>query len=84
MRIGCGTVVATTLRWNAGVICGAMKKFIDEVIAIDYDITTKMTAHTTAGLRYGYRDSGITPVGTYSSPGRYFGIQVTAGAVQLL
>jgi len=69
MRIGCGTVGATTFtleRWG--------EQILDEVITIDYDITSKMTAHTTAGLRYGYKDSGITPVGTYSSPGRYFGI----------
>ncbi len=69
MRIGCGTVGATTFtleRWG--------EQIVDEVITIDYDITSKMTAHTTAGLRYGYKDSGITPVGTYSSPGRYFGI----------
>ena len=73
MRIGCGTVVATTFTLERWRDLWGDEKFIDEVIAIDYDITTKMTAHTTAGLRYGYRDSGITPVGTYSSPGRYFG-----------
>ena len=69
MRIGCGTVGATTFtleRWG--------EKIVDEVITVDYDITSKMSAHTTAGVRYGYPDSGITPVGTYSSQGRYFGI----------
>lgn len=69
MRIGCGTVGATTFtleRWG--------EKIVDEVITVDYDITSKMSAHTTAGVRYGYPDSGITPVGNYSSQGRYFGI----------
>ncbi len=69
MRIGCGTVGATTFTremWG--------EKVVDEVITIDYDITSKMSAHTTAGVRYGYPDSGITPVGRYSSQGRYFGI----------
>ncbi len=69
MRIGCGTVGATTFTremWG--------EKIVDEVITIDYDITSKMSAHTTAGVRYGYPDSGITPVGRYSSQGRYFGI----------
>ena len=69
MRIGCGTVGATTFtleRWG--------EQIVDEVITVDYDITSKMSAHTTAGGRYGYKDSGITPVGTYSSEGRYFGI----------
>lgn len=72
MRIGCGTVGATTFTremWG--------EKFVDEVITIDYDITSKMSAHTTAGVRYGYPDSGITPVGRYSSQGRYFGIPGT-------
>lgn len=71
MRIGCGTVGASTFtleKW------GKPGEIIDEVITIDYDVTSKMSAHTTSGLRYGYKDSGITPVGTYSSPGRYFGI----------
>lgn len=71
MRIGCGTVIASTFtleRW------GTPGSIVDEVIAIDYDITSKMSAHTTSGLRYSYKDSGITPVGNYSSPGRYFGI----------
>lgn len=68
MRIGCGTVIASTFtleRWD---------KVVDEVITIDYDVTSKMSTHTTSGKRYGYKDSGITPVGTYSSEGRYFGI----------
>lgn len=68
MRIGCGTVVASSFtleRWE---------KVVDEVIGIDYDVTSKMSTHTTSGQRYGYKDSGITPVGAYSSPGRYFGI----------
>ena len=66
MRIGCGSMVSSAyaLHW---------KPVVDECITIDYDITAKMTTHTTSGLRYGYRDSGITPVGTYSSPGRWFG-----------
>lgn len=70
MRIGCGTVGASSFtleKWNS-------KEFIDEVITIDYDVTSLMSAHTTSGLRYGFKPTGITPVGTYSSPGRYFGI----------
>ncbi len=66
MRVGCGSMVSSAfaLHWM---------KVVDEVITIDYDITAKMSTHTTSGLRYGLRDSGITPVGRYSSPGRYFG-----------
>lgn len=66
MRIGCGSMVSSaySLHWM---------KVVDECITIDYDITAKMSTHTTSGLRYGLRDSGITPAGTYSSPGRWFG-----------
>lgn len=67
MRIGCGSMVSSAyaLLWM---------EVVDECITIDYDITAKMSTHTTSGLRYGMRDSGITPVGTYSSPGRWFGV----------
>ena len=66
MRIGCGSMVSSaySLHWM---------KVVDECITIDYDITAKMSTHTTSGLRYGLRDSGITPAGIYSSPGRWFG-----------
>lgn len=66
MRIGCGSMVSSAYapHWM---------KVVDECITIDYDITAKMSTHTTSGLRYGLRDSGITPAGTYSSPGRWFG-----------
>ncbi len=66
MRIGCGSMVSSgfALHWM---------KVVDECITIDYDITAKMSTHTTSGLRYGLPDSGITPAGTYSSPGRWFG-----------
>lgn len=66
MRIGCGSMVSSAYapHWI---------RVVDECITIDYDITAKMSTHTTSGLRYGFRDSGITPAGTYSSPGRWFG-----------
>ena len=66
MRIGCGSMVSSAfaLHWM---------KVVDECITIDYDITAKMSTHTTSGLRYGLPDSGITPAGAYSSPGRWFG-----------
>ncbi len=66
MRVGCGSMVSSAyaLHWMP---------VVDECITIDYDITAKMSTHTTSGLRYGLPDSGITPAGTYSSPGRWFG-----------
>ena len=68
MRLGCGSAVASGWCCQQWMAAG-----LDEAIAIDYDITAKMSTHTTGGLRFGLKDSGITPVGTYSSPGRYFG-----------
>ncbi len=66
MRIGCGSMVSCAFATH-------WMKVVDECITIDYDITAKMSTHTTSGLRYGLPDSGITPAGTYSSPGRWFG-----------
>lgn len=68
MRLGCGSAVASGWCAQQWIAAG-----VDECIAIDYDITAKMSTHTTGGLRYNMKDSGITPVGAYSSPGRYFG-----------
>ena len=66
MRIGCGSYIVN-------FFCLDWMKVADEVIAVDYDITAKMSTHMNSGLRYGMKDSGITPRGRYSSPGRYFG-----------
>ncbi|MDL2226123.1 4Fe-4S binding protein [Deltaproteobacteria bacterium OttesenSCG-928-M10] len=66
MRVGCGSMIVEgfTKKWL---------DIIDEVIAVDYDVTACLSTHTVAGVRYGLKPSGIRPVGTYSSPGRYFG-----------
>ena len=46
---------------------------VDEVIACDFDVTAALSTHTTCGVRYGMKPSGVIPRGVYSSPGRYFG-----------
>ena len=66
MRIGCGSFIVN-------FFCKQWMPVVDEVIAVDYDITARLSTHMNSGRRYGMRDSGITPVGKYSSPGRYFG-----------
>ena len=71
MRVGCGSMIVEGFAKQWMDIC------VDEVIACDFDIMAALSTHTTCGVRYGMRPSGIIPVGTYSSPGRYFG---TAGS----
>lgn len=67
MRAGCGTMIVESFarQW--------MDIGVDEVIACDFDIMAVLSTHTVSGVRYGMKPSGITPVGDYSSPGRYFG-----------
>lgn len=67
MRVGCGSMIVEGFakRW--------MDIGVDEVIACDFDVTAALSTHTTCGVRYGMRPSGVIPRGSYSSPGRYFG-----------
>ena len=67
MRVGCGSMIVEGFAKNW------MDIHVDEVIACDFDIMAVLSTHTTAGLRYGMKPSGIIPVGDYSSPGRFFG-----------
>lgn len=75
MRIGCGSFIVN-------FFCKQWMPVVDEIIAVDYDITARLSTHMNSGRRYGMRDSGITPVGKYSSPGRYFGTPEPLGRVQ--
>ena len=67
MRVGCGSMIVE------GFARQWMDIGIDEVIACDFDVTAALSTHTTCGVRYGMKPSGITPKGSYSSPGRWFG-----------
>lgn len=67
MRVGCGSMIVE------GFARQWMDIHVDEVIACDFDVTAALSTHTTCGVRYGMRPSGIIPAGIYSSPGRYFG-----------
>ncbi len=66
MRVGCGSMIVESFakKWIG---------LVDEVIAVDYDVTACLSTHTVAGVRYGMKPSGLRPAGVYSSPGRYFG-----------
>lgn len=55
---------------------------IDEVIACDFDVTAALSTHTTCGVRYGMKPSGITPKGSYSSPAAGSARPVSAGAAR--
>ncbi|HYE81426.1 MAG TPA: 4Fe-4S binding protein [Clostridia bacterium] len=63
MRVGCG-----------GACCGlfamSLGRLVDEAIILDHHVTGLFTAHP-AGAEL-LPPSGITPVGRYATPGRYF------------
>ncbi len=67
MRVGCGSMIVE------GFARQWMDIHVDEVIACDFDVTAALSTHTTCGVRYGMKPSGVIPRGVYSSPGRYFG-----------
>jgi 6-hydroxynicotinate reductase len=68
MRVGCGSA---TLAMFAPYLAAVA----DEAIVLDPDITGLLTEHL-AGRALGLAPSGIVPIGTKSTIGRYFG---TAG-----
>ncbi len=63
MRVGCG-----------GACCGLFAKslapLVDEAIIIDHHITGLFTKHPAGAELKAY--SGVTPVGRFATPGRYF------------
>ena len=64
-KVGCGAAIL-------GMLGPRLKDIADEVIILDSDITG-LLSQSHVGKLLGYRESGITPVGTYASPGRFFG-----------
>lgn len=65
MRVGCGSAIVESYAVD-------WLKVADEVIAVDYDITAFLSQHPGC-VRQGSRPTGVTPAGSYSSPGRRFG-----------
>ena len=57
---------------GAGGIAPLFKGLVDEVIIPDANVTGLMSHHP-GGREAGFTPSGIYPVGTPSTPGRYFG-----------
>jgi NADPH-dependent glutamate synthase beta subunit-like oxidoreductase/ferredoxin len=66
MRVGCGSACA-------GLFAHSFLKAADEVIVIDYHITSLFTKHD-AGQALGARYSGLKLKGVESTPGRYFSL----------
>lgn len=66
MRVGCGSACA-------GLFAYPFLKAADEVIVIDYHITSLFTKHE-AGQVLGARYSGLRLKGVESTPGRYFNV----------
>lgn len=66
MRVGCGSACA-------GLFAYPFLKAADEVIVIDYHITSLFTRHE-AGQVLGARYSGLKLKGIESTPGRYFNV----------
>ena len=66
MRVGCGSACA-------GLFAHSFLKAADEVIVIDYHITSLFTRHE-AGQALGARYSGLKLKGVESTPGRYFNV----------
>lgn len=66
MRVGCGSACA-------GLFAYPFLKAADEVIVIDYHITSLFTRHE-AGQVLGARYSGLKLKGVESTPGRYFNV----------
>lgn len=65
MRVGCGGAVVALFAKH-------LKEVVDEVIILDSHITGTFTGHPAGAELIDYK-SGITPRGTLSGPGRYFG-----------
>ena len=65
MRLGCGSAVIA-------MFAPRFMEVADEVIVLDSHITGLLTEHA-AGKYLGLKYSGIVPVGTKSTDGRYFG-----------
>jgi hypothetical protein len=65
MRVGCGSA-------TIAMFAPYFKEVADEVIVLDPGITGLFTEHQ-AGRAVGTTWSGITPIGTKSTIGRYFG-----------
>lgn len=57
---------------GVGGISPLFKGIVDEVIIPDSNVTGLMSLHP-GGQEAGFKFSGITPIGTPSTPGRYFG-----------
>jgi len=57
---------------GVGGIAPHFKGIVDEVIIPDANVTGLMSLHP-GGQEAGFKFSGITPVGTPSTPGRFFG-----------
>ena len=66
MRVGCGSACA-------GLFAYSFLKVADEVIVIDYQITSLFTRHE-AGQQLGAKYSGLRLKGVESTPGRYFNV----------
>lgn len=65
MRVGCGSA-------TLGMFAPYLRDVADEAIVLDPDITGLLSEHL-AGRALGLEWSGIVPVGTKSTIGRYFG-----------
>ncbi len=65
MRVGCGS--ATT-----GMFAKHLKGLVDEAIFLDHLVTGLLSEHR-AGEEVGFEYSGVVPVGSKSTRGRYFG-----------
>lgn len=64
MRVGCGGA-------TIGLFASHFYEVADEVIVLDHHIIGLYTKHPAGAELSPY--SGVIPVGTYSTPGRYFG-----------
>jgi 6-hydroxynicotinate reductase len=64
MRVGCGGA-------TIGLFASQFKKVVDEVIVLDHHIIGLYSEHPAGAELSPY--SGVVPVGSKSTPGRYFG-----------
>lgn len=65
MKIACGAGIM-------GIFGQKLKDLADEIIILDSDITG-LFSESHVGHMLGFKPSGLTPPGRFSTPGRYFG-----------
>lgn len=65
MRVGCGSA-------TIGMFAEPLSKVVDEAIILDHHVIGLLSEHM-AGQEVGLSYSGVVPIGTKSTRGRYFG-----------